>query len=277
MVKRRIALALLLVASAVAGGGLALGLTACSEGRESARPSETGSSMVYTVEPVEPGQPSVADAKPAPPPPASTRRRAATSASEQSQQVCWGGFTLASVRIRAVHIQARTIPGRTIPGRTFAERTFPARTFTSSISPGEKVTLPGGTLPGGTLPAATLPATTLPEVNLPASTIPARHVPRRCFDRSAVPAPSETSIQVSNYTGLDSRFDSAASTSYWRSSGLASAPPDYTAPGFGELNRAGFPKNQYVRSYVRRDGTVVSGYWRNSPSDGLPTCRIIRC
>ena len=24
-------------------------------------------------------------------------------------------------------------------------------------------------------------------------------------------------------------------------------------------------------------GAFVSGYWRNSPTDGLPTCRIIRC
>jgi hypothetical protein len=49
------------------------------------------------------------------------------------------------------------------------------------------------------------------------------------------------------------------------------------AAGFGELNAAGFPKNQYVRSYVRRDGTFVHSYWRNSPSDGLPTCRVISC
>lgn len=46
---------------------------------------------------------------------------------------------------------------------------------------------------------------------------------------------------------------------------------------YGGFNEAGFPKNQYVRPYLRRDGTFVHGYWRNSPSDGLPTCRIIRC
>jgi len=53
--------------------------------------------------------------------------------------------------------------------------------------------------------------------------------------------------------------------------------PAPTAPGFGEFNAAGFPKNQYVRPYVTRTGTLVSGYWRNSPSDGLPTCHIISC
>jgi hypothetical protein len=79
---------------------------------------------------------------------------------------------------------------------------------------------------------------------------------------------------VSDYQALDPRFSATLSDDYWRGAGSA---PDYTAPGFGELNGAGFPKNQYVRSYVRRDGTFVHGYWRNSPSDGLPTCQIISC
>lgn len=35
----------------------------------------------------------------------------------------------------------------------------------------------------------------------------------------------------------------------------------------GDLNRAGCTVNQYVRGYTRSDGTRVSGYWRNSPSD----------
>ena len=46
---------------------------------------------------------------------------------------------------------------------------------------------------------------------------------------------------------------------------------------YGQLNGAGFPKNQWVRPYYRSSGTYVPGYWRNSPNDGLPTCRIIRC
>jgi hypothetical protein len=53
--------------------------------------------------------------------------------------------------------------------------------------------------------------------------------------------------------------------------------PKVHASGYGQLNGAGFRKNQYVRSYLRRDGTFVNGYWRNSPTDGLPTCRIIHC
>jgi hypothetical protein len=43
----------------------------------------------------------------------------------------------------------------------------------------------------------------------------------------------------------------------------------------GKLNAAGFSLNQYVRPYMRRDGTPVNGYWRNSPSDGLPTHSLL--
>jgi hypothetical protein len=45
----------------------------------------------------------------------------------------------------------------------------------------------------------------------------------------------------------------------------------------GQLNAAGYPKNQWVNGYYRSNGTYVSGYWRNSPNDGLPTCRVINC
>ena len=45
----------------------------------------------------------------------------------------------------------------------------------------------------------------------------------------------------------------------------------------GALNRAGYPKNQYVRPYMKRDGSQVAGYWRNSSTDGLPTCRVVTC
>ena len=41
--------------------------------------------------------------------------------------------------------------------------------------------------------------------------------------------------------------------------------PSSSAPG--GYNAAGCPKNQWVNGYVRADGTVVSGYWRNSPTD----------
>jgi hypothetical protein len=82
-------------------------------------------------------------------------------------------------------------------------------------------------------------------------------------------------VRVSGYDGLDGSYSQALTDRYWDD--LRATAPDPTAPGFGEVNAAGFPKNQYVRPYVRRDGTVVSGYWRNSPSDGLPTCRVITC
>jgi hypothetical protein len=134
--------------------------------------------------------------------------------------------------------------------------------------------IPATTIPGTTIGGVRYPAQTYPAIDYPAQTIPGTTIPGGCFDAGAYPAPSQTTIRVSGYSALDRRFSPSLSSRYWGSGGSV---PDYTAPGFGELNDAGFPKNQYVRSYFRRDGTFVRGYWRNSPSDGLPTCRIISC
>ena len=90
-----------------------------------------------------------------------------------------------------------------------------------------------------------------------------------------------SSIFAPSYGGYSSTY----SPSYGYSS------PSYTSPSYGrnyfnygsngsyygQPNRAGFPKNQYVSPYVKKNGTYVSGYWRNSPRDGLPTCKYIRC
>jgi hypothetical protein len=46
---------------------------------------------------------------------------------------------------------------------------------------------------------------------------------------------------------------------------------------YGQPNAAGFPKNQYVHAYHTKSGKYVSGYWRNSPTDGYPTCKVIHC
>jgi hypothetical protein len=64
----------------------------------------------------------------------------------------------------------------------------------------------------------------------------------------------------------------------------ATAPP-YSTPSYGsssssyygQPNGAGFPKNQYVPGYITKSGKYVSGYWRNSPTDGYPTCKVIHC
>jgi hypothetical protein len=88
---------------------------------------------------------------------------------------------------------------------------------------------------------------------------------------------ARTTVRVSNYAAIDPQANVQATSTYWQDAGEAATLPDFSAPGFGELNGAGFPKNQYVRPYVRKDGTFVSGYWRNSPSDGYPTCKIISC
>jgi hypothetical protein len=143
------------------------------------------------------------------------------------------------------------------------------------------VQLPAVDLPATTLPAFTFnghryPARYLPGQHIPGSIIPATTIPGGCFDAPASFAPAATTVRVTGYDRLDRDFSGPLSDRYWGANSEVSAP-DPTAAGFGDLNAAGFPKNQYVRPYVRRDGTAVSGYWRNSPSDGLPTCRVISC
>lgn len=140
----------------------------------------------------------------------------------------------------------------------------------------DAVKLPAVRLPAVTVGDRRIPARTIPARTIPARTIPARTIPGRCFDVPNAFELSRTTVRVSNYDGLDTDFSPGLSRDLWDSVPSLSTP-DYTAQGFGELNGAGFPKNQYVRPYVRRDGTRVSGYWRNSPSDGLPTCRVISC
>jgi hypothetical protein len=172
------------------------------------------------------------------------------SLATKAQRVCWPGFTIPAVTIPAVTIPAVTIRAVTVPGFCF-----------------------GGTC----YPAQHLPAQHLPAQRLPAQHLPAQHVSGACFDSSYAPAPAQTTVRVRNYKAIDPMYSPQLSTSYWAGAGAAASYPDVAAPGFGELNAAGFPKNQYVRPYLRRDGTYVSGYWRNSPTDGLPTCTIIRC
>jgi hypothetical protein len=176
----------------------------------------------------------------------------------------------------------------------------------------KKLCYPGVTIPAITIPAMTIPAITIPAITIPATTIPAfcvggtcypaqhypaqhysaqhypaqhypaqhysaQHYPGACFSTTSTFAPTRTTVRVRNYVSVDSQFSPQRTSSYWTNVGPTVSYPNVSASGFGGYNAAGFPKNQYVRSYVRRDGTFISGYWRNSPTDGLPTCRIIRC
>jgi hypothetical protein len=137
--------------------------------------------------------------------------------------------------------------------------------------------LPGQTLPGFVLGGHRYPSQRIAPVDIPSQVIPGQSIPGGCLDVPAAFTPSHTTVRVSGYPKIDPSFSAPLSQQYWNAAGSGSEIPNPTAPGFGELNAAGFPKDQYVRSYVRRDGTMVSGYWRNSPNDGLPTCRVISC
>ena len=138
------------------------------------------------------------------------------------------------------------------------------------------VHLPAVRLPAVTVGDLHIPARTIAARTLPAQTIPGSTLPRRCFNVPKAFALANTTVRTSNYDALDPGYSPTLTSEYWDAASDVSVP-DPTAAGFGELNAAGFPKNQYVRSYVRRDGTFVHSYWRNSPSDGLPTCRVISC
>jgi hypothetical protein len=171
-----------------------------------------------------------------------------------AQRVCWPG-----VKVPPVEIPAITIPAREIPARQI---TIPA--------------IPGWVAP--TPPTITIPAITISAVSIPAFTVPGYTVPERCFDskNDALP-PSKTSVRVRNYHRIDSNFSLALSVAYWRQTGTSSLVPEHSAEGFGESTAAGFAKNQYVRAYIRTDGTFVPGRWRHGTSDGRPACEFIRC
>jgi hypothetical protein len=167
-----------------------------------------------------------------------SKARAKPTRTPQGEKVCYPAIHLPAVEIPSVDIPATTIPATTINGRRYPARNIPAR-------------------------------------HIEGRTIRARTIKAHCYAAPPSFAPSNTTVRVSGYDSLDDEFSQKLSEDYWADTG--STAPDPTAAGFGELNAAGYPKNQYVRPYVRRDGTMVSGYWRNSPSDGLPTCRVISC
>jgi hypothetical protein len=217
---------------------------------------------------------------------------------------CWSRFTAVTCRslysrngfaINRAGIQALDWPGSVLdaegnavggeatdaPSSTQASRTGGSASSGQSCYGGytipavhlAAVHIPGQTIPATTIGGIHYPAQKLPPVDIPGQTIPAHRVPRECFSPTEV---SGTTVRVRNYGQIDPLFDAGLTGSYWDSSAYATVP-DFAAPGFGGFNAAGFPKSQYVRPYFRRDGTFVNGYWRNSPSDGLPTCHIISC
>ena len=176
-------------------------------------------------------------------------------AGANAQRVCWPGVKVPPVEIPAISIPAREIPAREI--------TIPA--------------IPGRVAP--TIPTIMIPAITIPAVSIPAFTVAGYTVPEKCFDsekNDALP-PSKTSVRVRNYHRIDSNFSLSLSIAYWRQTGASSLVPEHSAEGFGESTAAGFAKNQYVRAYIRTDGTFVPGHWRHGTSGGRPTCKFIRC
>lgn len=169
----------------------------------------------------------------------STTATASTTPAPTSK-TCYPRVTVPAVHIAATHIPAQTIPATTVSGTTY--------------------------------PAVHLPATTLPATTLPATTIRGG-----CLDVPKAFALPNTTVRTENYNTIDPNYSPKLTAQYWDADPQGTATPDPAATGFGTTNAAGFPRNQYVRPYVRRDGTSVAGYWRNSPTDGLPTCQVIAC
>ena len=162
-----------------------------------------------------------------------------------------------------------------------------------SFQTGTRVCYPGMDLPAVVLPATSIPATTLPAFDLggthypaqhlPAehisgTRIPAQHIARTCLDAPAAFAlPKTTLLSTAGYRSIDDHYSPQLTARYWDSAGPSVDIPDPDAAGFGETDAAGLPKNQYVRSYIRTDGTFVLGYWRNSPDDGVSACSVVGC
>ena len=162
-----------------------------------------------------------------------------------------------------------------------------------SSQTGSRVCYPGMDLPAVVLAATSIPATTLPAFDLGGTHYPAQHLPaehisgtripgqhlgRTCLEAPAAFAlPKTTLLPTDDYRSIDDDYSPQLTAQYRDSAGPSVDIPDPSAAGFGETNAAGLPKNQYVHSYIRTDGTFVSGYWRNSPSDGVSTCSVMDC
>jgi hypothetical protein len=187
---------------------------------------------------------------------------AAWPALASAERVCWPG-----VNVPPLEIPAMTIPATTIPAKEIQVGSLPAGCVGAAC----------WVVP--TIPAITIPGVEIPAISIPAIKIPGVTLPERCFDAEATDAlpPSETTVRVRNYHRIDSRFSLALSVAYWRQTGSSSLVPNHSAKGFAEATASGRVKNQYVRSYIRVDGTFVPGHWRYARSDGRPTCKIIRC
>ena len=184
------------------------------------------------------------------------------------------GASVATKRARATARKRPTAAGRASP-RSSTRTCYPTVHLAGTHIPATTIpatTIPATSVGGVKLPAVHLPATRLPAVDLPPSTLPGG-----CVDAPQAFSLPNTTIRTSNYSAVDPKYAAGPTQRYWAAAGPDVSVPDPTAPGFGQFNAAGFPKNQYVRPYIRSDGTVVSGYWRNDPTDGLPTCDVINC
>jgi len=189
--------------------------------------------------------------------------------SAQAARVCLPGVTLPAVRLPAVQLPPVYLPPVDLPGGCIGDYCYPPTHIPGRHIPGQYI--PAQYIPGQRIPGSCYSDTAGGQLNVSSAALGGTvRVP-------AAFSPLRSTVRVRNYRVIDPSYSAELSSSYWRRSGPSVSIPDVTASGFGELNAAGFPKNQYVRGYIRRDGTVVSGYWRNSPTDGLPTCRVISC
>lgn len=183
---------------------------------------------------------------------------------------CWPSISIPEVSIAAVDLPAFTTKPIELPAFTVPELVIPAMTINGRAYPERRY-------PARTYPARTIPGRTYPAVRLPAKVIPARMTQPHCPSGAAAGFHPRATTVLADESKVDVAFSPQATAEWRRRIGILANWPDVTADGFGSFNEAGFPKNQFVRPYLRRDGTFVQGYWRNSPSDGLPTCRVVSC
>lgn len=197
------------------------------------------------------------------------------SSSGPETQTSVAGSSTASTPTPPVTSTPSTTTAASRPGAPTIKTCYP-RVSVPAVHVGA-THIPAETIPATTIGGTTYPAVHLPATNLPAITLPATTIRGGCLDVPKAFALPNTTVRTENYSAIDPSYSPKLTAQYWDADPQGTSTPDPTALGFGTTNNAGFPRNQYVRPYVRRDGTPVSGYWRNSPTDGLPTCRVITC
>ena len=247
-----------------AAGLLLLSLTACNSNAQSASDAPSPQSVaVATQRAVAPETPS-ADPTTAASPPA-------------TQQICWSAYEFPAVYIAALHVPALHVPALHVPALHVPPLHVPAlhvpplhiaaTTINGPTYPAQDYRLftiepdyPGHDYPAHDYPGKDYAAQDYPAQNYPAQNYPARQVSQNCKQVASGFLPTQaTVLPATQLGGIDRSYSPELTDPLLAGLGSHATLPDFEASGFGELNQAGFPKNQYVPTYFRHDANGKRG------------------